>query len=133
MKIFIPLSNLIFGYTKLELVKMGASIPKGVGKQWSNWCSSIGYVKASIDKEIQKHYFDKLNHDILWLYATDDTIANLKNVESMVQLHSNNFNAIKEMVPKDHEMKSIGHMGFFKKRNSKLWNETLIWLAKHTK
>lgn len=133
LKVFIPLSNVMFGYTKLELVKMGASIPKRVGSQWSKWCSSTGYVKASIGKEIKKHYYDKLNHDILWLYAADDTIANARNVKSMVQLHSKNSNETKEIIPQDNKMKSIGHMGFFKKRNSNLWREALDWLAKYKK
>ena len=48
MKIFIPLSNLIFGYAKLGLVKMGDSIPRYVAKQWCDWCCGNGYVIGSI-------------------------------------------------------------------------------------
>ncbi|MEM7645334.1 MAG: alpha/beta fold hydrolase [Pseudomonadota bacterium] len=131
MRVFIPLSNLLFGYSKLDLVNMGQPIPKRVGQQWCEWCLSTGYIRAGLGHEIKSHFYDKVSIPILWLNATDDPIANNENVQEMIELHPNAKSETKTLDPKEIGIKEIGHMKFFSQKNKSLWPVVFEWIEKH--
>ena len=45
MDAFIPLTNLTFGYTPADKIGMGEPLPRGVARQWREWCNGAGYIK----------------------------------------------------------------------------------------
>ena len=131
MNVFIPLNNLVFGYTKTHWVGMGEPLPKNVAQEWKDWCNGKGYVKTAFGKTIHKHWYDELTLPSLWLNATDDNIAINENVKDMLEVFTQLKADTMTLEPKAYQMKEIGHMKFFSKNNKKLWEIALNWLNKH--
>lgn len=128
MNYFIPFSNLLFGHTKSHWVNMGEPLPKKVAAQWSEWCNGEGYVKVELDKAVLKHNYDTLMFPSQWLYATDDDIANYKNVKDMIRVFPRIDAEIIPLKPADLGYKHIGHMGFFSSKKKDLWRYAVDWL-----
>ncbi|PWJ43014.1 alpha/beta hydrolase family protein [Sediminitomix flava] len=131
LNFFIPFSNLFFGKTNSQWVGMGEPLPKKVASQWSKWCNSKGYVEADFGKEIKNHHYNTLSRPSMWLYATDDGIANHKNVNDMVRVFPKSETEIVALHPKELGIKTLGHMSFFSSKNKNLWKYALDWLKKN--
>src|SRR5690606_9798486 len=132
LNIVIPISNLIFGHTKSHWFGMGEPLPKKVGKQWRKWCNGPGYVECELGSTIKDHIYGNLNIPSQWLYATDDGIANEKNVRDMIRVYPNLKYKVMELDPRKEGFEAIGHMGFFSKGKAPLWEYAIQWLAHNT-
>ena len=133
MNFFIPLSNFFFGKTNAQWVGMGEPLPKLVATQWRNWCNGTGYVATGFGNEIKHHKYDELNYPSMWVHATDDDIANLKNVKEMIMVFTKMNAEIITLNPKETGHKEIGHMKFFSSKNKNLWPIATDWLGKFDK
>ncbi|ESP91420.1 alpha/beta fold hydrolase [Pseudoalteromonas luteoviolacea] len=132
MNMFIPFSNFLFGHTKSQWFGMGEPLPSAVGAQWRSWCNGGGYVKTAFGKSVEKHYFDELTFPAMWVNAVDDFIANDKNVQDMMAVSPNIKSQTLTLDPIEYGLKEIGHMKFFSRKSSVLWQIPLQWLDKHT-
>jgi predicted alpha/beta hydrolase len=132
LNIFIPLNNLIFGYTNAQWLGMGDPLPKNVAAQWSKWCNGEGYVKVELDTTIKNHKYNEIAISSLWLHATDDDIAIYDNVKDMVSVYPKIKSEIITLHPKKMGYKEIGHMKFFSAKNKDLWKYALDWLNSHS-
>ena len=132
MNMLIPLSNLVFGHTKSQWFGMGEPLPKKVAAEWRWWCNHAGYTETAFGKTIHQHLYHELDTPMLWLYASDDGIANSTNVDDMIRVFSNSQSQKRLLKPQDFQLKEIGHMGFFKAKNKVLWPIALAWLEQHT-
>lgn len=127
---FTSFSNFLFNKTQSQWVGMGEPLPRKVAQQWRKWCYGTGYVATEFGGEVKEHLYDTLNFSTCWAYATDDDIANLANVHDMINVFTK-FNAkIVKLEPKEHNLKQIGHMGFFRSKNKHLWKMALNWFEK---
>lgn len=131
MNFFIPVNNLVFGYTKSQWVGMGEPLPKNVAKQWQNWCNGQGYVKEAFGKTVFTHFYDELAIPSLWVNAIDDEIANNANVADMLSVFPKLNAKTLTLNSKDYGLNEIGHMKFFSQKSQVLWNLTLEWLEQH--
>lgn len=131
MNIFIPLSNLLLGYTKSQLMGMGEPLPKAAAQQWRQWCNGQGYIKTAFDTTVHSHYYDELEIPSMWVNSTDDDIANNDNVADMISVYSKMKAQTLTLNPKDHNLSEIGHMRFFSRKSQSLWQHTLDWLGQH--
>ena len=134
MDAFIPLTNLTFGYTPADKIGMGEPLPRGVARQWREWCNGAGYIKTAFGKSIHTHFYDELDMPALWLGFSDDEIANSKNMDDMIRVFSKMPVEKRFFEPEEFGLNSIGHMRYFSsKTNAKapqLWQMAVDWLAK---
>ena len=134
MDAFIPLTNLTFGYTPADKIGMGEPLPRGVPRQWREWCNGAGYIKTAFGKSIHTHFYDELDMPALWLGFSDDEIANSKNMDDMIRVFSKMPVEKRYFDPEEFGLNSIGHMRYFSsKTNAKapqLWQMAVDWLAK---
>ena len=134
MDAFIPLTNLTFGYTPADKIGMGEPLPRGVARQWREWCNGAGYIKTDFGKSIHTHFYDEIDIPALWLGFSDDEIANSKNIDDMIRVFSKMPVEKRFFEPKEFGLNSIGHMRYFSsKTNAKapqLWQMAVDWLAK---
>lgn len=133
MTYFIPLSNLLFGFTNTQWMGMGEPLPKKCAQQWADWCKSTGYVKTYLDTNNIKHFYNELKCPSLWINATDDSIANNENVKDMLRVFPNLNATTLTLDPKERDLKEIGHMRFFSKRSKKVWAIAIDWFATNSK
>ncbi len=134
MDAFIPLTNLTLGYTPADKIGMGEPLPRGVARQWREWCNGAGYIKTAFGKSIHTHFYDELDMPALWLGFSDDEIANSKNIDDMIRVFSKMPVEKYYFDPEEFGLNSIGHMRYFSsKTNAKvpqLWQMAVDWLAK---
>ncbi|WP_435949713.1 alpha/beta hydrolase family protein [Psychrobacter sp. DM8] len=132
MDAFIPLSNLVLGYTPADKIGMGQPLPRGVARQWREWCNGAGYIKTALDKTIHNHFYNKIAMPALWLGFSDDEIANSENIDDMIRVFPNMPVEKHYLNPKDLGVSHIGHMRYFSgKTHAKapqLWQMAVDWL-----
>ena len=121
MSILIPLTNMLMGYTPAQWMGMGEPLPKGVARQWAEWCNGSCYVKMAFGKEIKEHWFDDITLPMKWAFATDDDIANQPNVEEMITVFPSAESTHLKLEPSVYGLKEIGHMRFFSRSSKSLW------------
>ena len=134
MDVFIPLTTLTLGYTPADKIGMGEPLPRGVARQWREWCNGAGYIKTAFGKSIHTHFYDEIDMPALWLGFSDDEIANSKNIDDMIRVFSKMPVEKCYFDPEEFGLNSIGHMRYFSsKTNAKapqLWQMAIDWLAK---
>jgi len=134
MDAFIPLANLTLGYTPSDKIGMGEPLPRGVSRQWREWCNGAGYIKTAFGKSIQTHFYDDITMPSLWLGFSDDDIANSKNMDDMIRVFTKMPVEKQFLDPKNFGLNSIGHMRYFSSRTNakapQLWQMAVDWLAK---
>ena len=119
--VIFPISNLIKGYGATQFIGMGENLPKGVAKQWAQFCTAGGYVSSAIGKTIHTHYHDDIRTPITSIHATDDEIATLYNVKDFLRTFPNTKTDIITLEPKSYGHKAIGHMLMFRPKHHNLW------------
>ena len=132
----ITLGNLLLGYTPSDKFNMGEPLPRGVAKQWRDWCNGKGYIKTAFGETIFTHYYDQLNTPALWLNFSDDDIANAKNVEDMLAVFSAMPVKREMLEPQQFGLTEIGHMKFFSAKTyekaPQLWKMVTDWIEQHS-
>lgn len=132
MDAFIPITNLALGYTPSDKIGMGEPLPRGVARQWREWCNGAGYIKTVFGKSVHTHFYDDITVPSLWLGFSDDDIANSKNMDDMIRVFTQMPAEKRFFDPKDFGLSSIGHMRYFsRKTNTKapqLWQMAVDWL-----
>ncbi len=131
MNVFLPVNNLVFGYSNSQWVGMGEPLPRGVAQQWREWCNGSGYVAMDFGKGVQQHHYDELKVPTKWLFATDDEIANLANVKDMIRVFPQLAVEMLTLDPKAWGYPDIGHMKFFSSKRKELWQIALDWFDQH--
>jgi predicted alpha/beta hydrolase len=124
-EIFRPISHLIWGYTAAKKLGIMEDLPKNITNIWREWCSVPEYFfhQKYQGKYTNLGFFQQLETPIHIFWTTDDTIANEKNVHSFWQnVQSSGGIKLTKLVPRDYNVKEIGHFGFFRRKFSEtLW------------
>ncbi|AMW78673.1 alpha/beta hydrolase [Acinetobacter sp. TGL-Y2] len=119
--VIFPMSNIFRGYGATKFLGMGENLPKNVAKQWAQFCSNPGYVTNAIGQSIFEDFHNEVNTPITVLWTSDDEIATEANVKDLLRLYPNANTHMIEVVPKQYEHHSIGHMQMFKKSHQNIW------------
>jgi len=116
-----PLSSAFKGYGAAKVIGMGENLPKGVARQWAQFCSHPGYVMNAVGKTINKHYHEQVCCPITAIAATDDEIATEQNIDALLKLYP--LAPTKKLIiqPKHYGHRSIGHMLMFRPSHQNLW------------
>jgi len=133
MRAVIPVSNLVFGVSRTDLVGMGGPLPRVVGAQWARWCRRSGYVETGFGREVRTHGYDILDIPSLWLNADDDDIAVIDNVDDMTRVFAKMAQHAEKRTlhPAAYGLKAIGHMGYFHRSAQGIWPSMVDWLEQH--
>ncbi len=129
VKMFIPVIHFLFGYFPgIKWLSM-PRMPKGVLKEWVNWCNSSNGV---FDLYPDNNY-RKLQIPLLSLSFTDDWNSPSKAVSTLHSHFSSASITWFHAKPADLGLSSVGHTGFFMKRDQDaLWKKLLTWLNEQT-
>lgn len=124
--VLVPLLLPIFGYFPGKRLKMIGDLPRGVMRQWRNWCINPQYCVGVEGPEMRKK-FSEVSVPIVSISFTDDEMMSASNTNS---LHSWYSGAAREMIrvsPKDFGLSRIGHFGFFRHAvKNTLWKQLIL-------
>lgn len=120
MNIFIPISNLVYGKTRANLIGIGIDIPKGVSNEWAKWSRNKEYIKA-FRSDYANYSHEQISRDVLNITCEDDPIATHSNNENLKALYPKvSFKDL--VVPKSQK---AGHLNFMRSTNLEYWNVML--------
>jgi len=127
--IFEPLSSKILGYAPGKKIGIGEDLPKGVAKEWGDWCKRKSYFSAFFGKTIKKNYYSEINVPFKIYSAEDDEYSNEKAITEILKYYSN-AKIDKEIVRLDElNTKKIGHFGYFSsKYKESIWTKPIEWI-----
>jgi predicted alpha/beta hydrolase len=114
----------VFG--ELPAWAMGEALPADVAREWAEWCRTPGYLSGVVPAE--KQFFRAFHAPILAYSFTDDDYAPGRSIEELLSWYRNAPITRRARTPERLGVRSIGHLGFFRKQNIELWNETLDWI-----
>lgn len=142
-KIYIPLASRLCGYAPARTIGLGENLPTGVAREWGSWCMEPEYLAAYFDDvgrrtpvdgaPFGRIFFDEIAFPIRAYCFTDDPIATPSNVAPLLALFKNVTIDTCWVNPADLELKSIGHLGFFRSGIGKsMWDDALNWLREQS-
>ena len=107
------------------------NLPSGVAKQWAQWGKTPDYLFNNKHK-LDTSRYSKLAIPLLSYHFDDDRLfAPEEAVDALLAKYSRATVEKRNIDPKELNMKSIGHFGFFKERlKDSLWMDTLEWFKK---
>ncbi|AUZ05565.1 MULTISPECIES: alpha/beta hydrolase family protein [Vitreoscilla] len=124
--VYMPLSNLVFGYAKLKAIKWGEDLPRHVARQWAQWCKNGHYVRTAIDRgDIEHDFHTQITQPITVIHAEDDDIANAANVAEFLSTFPNAIKTTRCLNPQTYGFKHIGHNHILRPSHQKLWDIVL--------
>lgn len=110
---FVPVLTPLFGYFPGARLGMVGDLPRGVIRQWRQWCLDPDYLVGVLGEEVRQRFAD-FAVPMTSLSATDDEMM---SADSIASIHGFYVAAQPKMIrlaPEHIGMKRIGHFGFFK-------------------
>ncbi len=113
--IAVPLALLFCSYFPGKKLRKVGDLPSGVIQQWRQWCLSKGYLMDNVNQEICQRY-DDIQFPMTFYALADDDMLSYQSIKSAHNFYKNAPRQLVEVRPEDHNIKRIGHMGFFRQQ-----------------
>ena len=105
---------------------MVGDLPKPVMKQWRRWCLNRHYC-VGVEGHQVKQLFDRINLPITAMAIADDEMLSALNIKGLMDLFGSSRKRVIEVVPDEHGLKRVGHLGFFREEFAPtLWQNVLL-------
>ena len=125
---FLPLVTRLFGYFPWSRFASGNDLPKDVALQWARWCRHPDYLFSDSSLPLQR--YKEFRAPVLAYSIDDDNWGTAKSVDALMQRAYANVER-QHIVPSEHGLTKLGHMGFFRQGSETLWQEVYDWLVYH--
>ncbi|CAL2065232.1 alpha/beta fold hydrolase [Tenacibaculum sp. 190524A05c] len=123
--ILFPVLTSLFGYLPSKKITGMENLPKSMAQEFASWGRKRNYLFHYKKKEELYHH--QLNGKITSYSTDNDHFAPRKAIDWMTKKYFNAKITRKHLVPKEYNVKTIGHFGFFKSKfKDSLWNEFLL-------
>ncbi|MCP3979414.1 MAG: alpha/beta fold hydrolase [bacterium] len=122
--LLLPTLSRVLGYFPWSTIGKGEDLPAGVALDWSRWCRSRRYVLD--DPSLPVERYANFGAPILAYSVEDDGWGSSRSVDEMMSAYPNVQR--QHLVPSEHELKSLGHAGYFRSRAAALWPVARNWL-----
>lgn len=127
-----PILTTLFGYLPGKYSGLGESLPLGVYRHWKHWCSLPRYWFDDARHNMAQR-FAEVRTPITALSAEDDRWAPRASVDLFNSFYTGSLIERVHLLPSDHGLRRITHMGFFRREQSTLWPLLTDWLARTTR
>ncbi|AFK03483.1 alpha/beta hydrolase-like protein [Emticicia oligotrophica DSM 17448] len=132
--IFRPISVALTGYVAAKRFGIMEDLPRNIVKDWADWCSKPDYFwdEKFFQKSVPQGHYHELSFPIAHFWASDDPIANERNVPLLLKHFKTDKGLTSEkLVPAELGVKKIDHFGFFKRQfRDTIWLKILEKLEK---
>ena len=121
----LPLVTRAYGYSPWSKVGAGEDLPRGVALQWSSWCRHPDYLLSDAVLPLER-YLD-FEAPVLAYSIADDKWGTRESVDAWMANYANLER--RRIVPADHGLDRLGHMGWFKAGSESLWEDAIDWMG----
>ena len=120
-----PLATKLFGYMPGKIIGLKADLPKDVYWQWRRWCTNPGFFEKDWGSILEKPDLTKTTCPVRLVATSDDVMIPPPRVKALAKYFPNSKINYHEIIPKSINVKEIGHIGIFARRNSAAWPQIL--------
>ena len=118
----------MLGYFPAKALRLGEDLPGGVAREWAWWGRHPHYLHGRLSEGIRQGY-ERYDGRLRVYGFTDDFYAPDRAVRAFLRLYPNAASTHRRISPRELDLRSIGHFGFFKEEaGGLLWHETVAWL-----
>ena len=121
LRMAVPLGARLKGYAPTAALGLGENLPTRVGLQWGQWCAAGGYATNAVKGRPQQDFHGDIRIPITVFHATDDDIANPTTVADLMRTFPAARKQVHQVSPREHGLKSIGHIDWFRPSHQALW------------
>jgi predicted alpha/beta hydrolase len=129
-KIIGPLLVRWNGYLAWSKLGMGEDLPQGVFRDWKHWCRFPRYFFDDPAMVSVKDKFGSVRTPIIAANAVDDLWAMPRSRDAFMSGYPAGIWQGVDIDPATLGLKSIGHMGYFRRQAEPLWRDALAWFEK---
>lgn len=117
------------GYFPARILRLGEDLPRGVARQWAQWCRTPDYLFGRLPAHELAGYRTLLA-PLLAVSFSDDWYAPRPAVEALLPYYARAPVTHRALTPAELNVPRVGHFGFFRPNfQATLWRETADWLA----
>lgn len=118
----------IYGYFPSNLIGLGEPLPSQVAADWGTLLLHKDSV-LELSTQIGGNYYSEITQPILMISIDDDNFAPKKSVDVLAsEVFINAGVERRHLIPREFELKKIGHNDFFRKRHKeRLWPIVSDW------
>lgn len=120
----IPVLSHLVGYFPWSWLASGADLPKGVALEWASWCRNRNYLLD--DTTLPLENYRSFAAPVLAYSIDDDDWGTAKAVDDMMRAYR--YVTRRHLVPSDHGLERLRHVGFFREGSEAIWRESMAWL-----
>jgi len=121
LRMAVPIGARLKGYAPTAALGLGENLPTRVGVQWGQWCAAGGYATNAVKGRPQLDFHGDIRIPITVLHATDDDIATPTTVADLMRTFPAARKQVRRIAPREHGLKSIGHIDCFRSSHQALW------------
>lgn len=123
---FVPALTPLFGYFPGARLGMVGDLPRGVIRQWRQWCLHPDYLVGVMGDTMRQRYA-AFSIPMTSLSASDDEMMSAENVASIHGFYVGATPKMVRLVPGELGLERIGHFGFFKaSMREAIWDRHLL-------
>jgi predicted alpha/beta hydrolase len=115
------------GYLGWSILGMGEDLPLGVYRDWKHWCRFPHYFFDDPQMSHAAGLFARCQFDIVAANALDDKWAQPRSRDAFFSAYRKSNVIKKDLLAGDYGMSNIGHMGYFRKSASRIWEISFDW------
>lgn len=130
-RVFGPLVVKRKGYLAWSAFGMGEDLPRDLFLQWRRWCRWPRYFFDDPELPGLAEEFAAVRTPIRAVNARDDRWATPASRDAFMQAYRNAPVERITLDPARSGLGPVGHMGYFRPRAMRLWQETLDWFRAH--
>lgn len=122
-----PMLSRAVGFMPWSTVGAGEDLPKGVATEWARWGRMRRYLLDDATLPLER--FGEFTAPVLAYSFDDDAWGTAASVDAMMSAYPNLER--RHIVPAEHGLDTIAHMGFFKPSSEALWADVADWFDRH--
>lgn len=130
-KLVLPALTAWKGYSPWTMLGIGEDLPLGVYRQWRHWCGYPHYFFDDPKVDWIAAKFAEVRTPIIAANALDDLWALPRSRDAFMQGYRNAPVRTVDLDPAS-ELGAIGHMGYFRQKSQRLWDEVLEWFLEES-
>jgi predicted alpha/beta hydrolase len=127
-RVYGPLTGLIFGYVPAKRVGLMEDLSVDMVKEWGEWCKEkeLLFSPKFYGKTVPEGAYKDFKFPIHVITADDDEICTERNLESFWKnVQSEKGITFRRYKAMDFPRGKIGHFGYFREENKKVWGDIL--------
>jgi len=130
----VPLAVRALGYLPGRLTGFGADLPPQVYWQWRRWCTRRDSYLPETGKTLPEPDWSRCGAFVDLTALDDDPVIPAKCVTRLGSVYGAQYLRSRVLVPSDHGLDKVGHLGAFAQANSALWPHLIAdhTVASHT-